>query len=399
MRPGLALLVGFFALVLHERYVRRPDGRHRVLARAALLAVALLSAAASGPDVREYVSTWFRGSTAPLPASFDSDGDALGSKALAAQRPLHPFPSGGGANAVTAWQEGTRLALREHQDLKFVTEEIGAVPTTVLSSEVVGHIRRTLVHFTADDGTRVPAYVLDPGGPAKKAGVLVIPGHGEGIRATAGLVEEYQHQAALALARRGYVVLTPELRGFGMLAPGARSAHRFVAATALAAGTSYKALVAKDLHRALTVLEHWQGVDPDRLAAVGTSLGGELAVLLAGIDSRIKVTVSNGYGGATGPVVENEGADDALDEPPHGCHTMPGINKILMGEDWARLVAPRPLLIVRGSHEPASRSIQYRDLAREAYPSAVADRFGFDVGEGGHEFFENITARFLMRWL
>ena len=292
------------------------------------------------------------------------------------------------------------MALREQQDLDL--SHGGAappVPTEVLSTESVGPIRRTLIRYTSWDGTRIPAYVLDPGGTSTAA-VLVVPGHGVGIGATAGFVEDYQHQAALALARRGYLVLTPEIRGFGMLAPDGRPAHRLVSAAALVAGTSYKALVVRDLHRALTVLQHWQGADRNRLAVVGTSLGGELSVLLATLDPRVKVTVSNSYGGTSGPVVEDADANDESDQTPHGCHTMPGINRILLQEDWVRLVAPRPVLIVRGRRNQPSPSNTYEAVVREAYrASDTADRFQFRVEDGDHEFYLEATARFLEQWL
>ena len=121
-------------------------------------------------------------------------------------------------------------------------------------------------------------------------------------------------------------------------------------------------------------------------------------MLLAGADPRIKVAVANGYGGATGPIVEDGAGDDEANQASHGCHTMPGINEILHGEDWARLVAPRPLLIVRGDRETSSRDTTYARLVREAYLSG-GEAFAFEVASGGHEFYLDLTGRFLARWL
>ena len=395
----ILLLVAVSALILHERLTRRPDGVARAAVRWALLGFVLVTAAVAGPALRLQVAALLNDPAMVPTVPFDSAGDPLGAKALAAQRPQHPFPSGA-ADAVSSWQEHIRAVLRDEQDLELTRgESVLSVPTDVLRTESVGTIRRTLIRYTSWDGTRIPAYVLAPDGVPKGA-VLVVPGHGVGIGATAGLVEEYQHQAALALARRGYLTLTPELRGFGMLAPDGLPSHRVVAAAALAAGTSYKALVARDLHRALTVLEQWPGADRTRLAVVGTSLGGELAVLLAALDQRVKVTVSNSYGGVAGPVAEDDENNDEADQTPHGCHTMPGINRILLQEDWVRLVAPRPVLIVRGRGNLSSRAAAYQALVREAYrASGAADRFGFQVEDGAHEFYQEATAQFLERWL
>jgi dienelactone hydrolase len=390
------------ALALHEYLATRsvsPAGRSSQLRRAVLM-ILLASTIVVGPKAQGKLVEWWRSSAEPA-IPFDHSGDPLHLVALAAQRPRDPFPVNAPPESLEAWRQRILDQIASHTGLNFAAEDHSASPPlTVVATEMVSGLRRTLIRFTSWDGTQIPAYVLEPQGQGVKGAVLVVPGHGPGITATAGLVHGYEHMAALELAKRGFITLTPELRGFGMLSPEGVPTHRLVAAAALAAGTSYKAIVGRDLTRALTVLEHWQDVDPSRLAVTGTSLGGELAVFLGALDPRVRVTVSNSYGGATGTQDEDEKLNDDSRQTPHGCHTMPGINQILLREDWLRLIAPRPALVVRGDRNVPSSARTFEGLVSQAYRGyGATERFRVSVEPGEHEFYLEATADFLARWL
>jgi hypothetical protein len=246
----------------------------------------------------------------------------------------------------------------------------------------------------------IPAYVHQPLGRGNGAAVLVVPGHGSGIRATAGLIDDYQHAAAREIAKQGYVTLTPELRGFGMLTPDGVATHRLVAAAALEAGSFYKAPVVRDLAFAMTVLQHWQGVDDGKLAVAGASLGGEVAVMFAVLDARVRVIIAQSYGGRSGPMMVDETGDDEAGQTPHGCHSIPGVNRLLLQEDWFRALAPRPVLVVRGNGNVSDRTEPFMRAVSQTYGVfGVPNQFQFSVQPGGHEFFVTPAVEFLSKWL
>jgi dienelactone hydrolase len=389
-------------LAAHELLIRRNvDGtkaagmRRLALVGTLAFAVAFGARAQLATRVQSAVSAWL-----PKPASFERTGDPFLRRALESQRPELPFPVSGSRQDVASWQTHAVEKLRN------LSGHSAPIPATVslrvVQTEDIGEVRRTLLEFTSWDGTSIPAYVHQPREATNLGGVLVIPGHGTGIRAVAGIgPADYQHGLGLELAKRGYVTLAPELRGFGMLAPNGMPVHTTVAHAALAMGSFYKAIVARDLSLALTVLQQWNGVDPTRLAVAGTSLGGELALFLGAVDPRPRVIISHSHGGSMGPELIAAARDDT-GQAPHGCHTIPGINKVLHREDWFRLLAPRPLQVIRGAEDLGRRAdvAAFEAATAQAFAQFGArDRFEFSVQPGGHEFFVEPAVQFLVKWL
>lgn len=400
----LCLVAIVFLLAAHELLLVRartsrfaPGGARLILLLGLVVAaVAFGSRAQLSTRLQSALSAW----TPDVAAAFELSGDPFLQRALEAQEPAYPFPAGGSGEDVRDWQQHVATELRARAGWHPAGD--ATVPVEVLQTERVGTVQRTLIRFTSWDGTTIPAYVHQPLEGRDLGGVLVIPGHGGGIRATSGIVSDYQRAVALELARRGYVTLTPELRGFGLLTRHGAPSHRAVAFAALEAGSFYKAIVGRDLSLALTVLERWDAVDPSRLAVAGTSLGAELAVFLAALDPRPRVIVSHSYGGGLGPSVASESITDEARQTPHGCHTIPGVNRLLWREDWFRLVAPRAIQVVRGVGDIAP----HRDAAAFSAAGSAGherqgapDRFEFLVEPGRHEFFIEPAARFLAAWL
>lgn len=127
--------------------------------------------------------------------------------------------------------------------------------------------------LVADDGVALSGWYLPS---TNRAAVVVL--HGAGSTRSSAL------QHAVILARRGYGVLLFDARGHG--ASGGRA-------------MDFGWFGDSDLAAALDYLERRPDVDPDRLAALGLSMGGEQAIGAAAADRRLRGVVAEGATGRT----------------------------------------------------------------------------------------------------
>jgi dienelactone hydrolase len=342
----------------------------------------------------------WEGSFSP-PEDYAVQGDPGLMQWVQEQRTVLPHPDFANAEALRTWQMQLRRTLLALFDLSDIALPV-KVRSQKLSSTVVTHdITRIFLSFESFDGTTIPAYLFIPPRSGPQPAILVLHGHvkygKEGITQTAGMVESYQHGAALALARAGYITLTLEFRGFGYLGRRVNTEHRLVAHNAILGGSFYKAILSKDIKYALDFLQSLAEVDPERIGITGVSFGGEMAVTYAALDERVKVVVVQGFGG--GPGKERGVAGRGQKELPHYCHLIPGFNKYLHQEDLFFLIAPRPLLGVRGEQN-APGNPRDLELLGQAHASLHASSlFRFDIVPGGHEYFVQPASQFFQQHL
>jgi pimeloyl-ACP methyl ester carboxylesterase len=144
-------------------------------------------------------------------------------------------------------------------------------PTRLGATPASRHLDFQDVTLQAADGTRMAAWWV----PSRN-GAAVVVRHGSGSTRSAVL-----DQAAV-LARHGFGVLLTDARGSGA-SDG----------DAMAWGWYGEA----DLAAALDFLGAARGVDADRVAVLGLSMGGEEALGAAGVDGRIRAVVAEGVTG------------------------------------------------------------------------------------------------------
>lgn len=108
----------------------------------------------------------------------------------------------------------------------------------------------------------------------RRAAFLVL--HGFGSNKASGSAA----RPAEVLAKLGYVALRFDMRGCG----DSEGEHGRVICLEQVA----------DTRNALTALARHPAVDPDRIAVVGTSFGGAVAIYAGGIDQRFAAVISNG---------------------------------------------------------------------------------------------------------
>jgi dienelactone hydrolase len=312
-----------------------------------------------------------------------------------------PRPDYSSKDSLTLWQESLRSKLHRHFSFPDLTR-ISIVPfrEDSITSGNTGIIRKK-IFFESFDETPIPGFLFVPPQAHRAPAILVLPGHvleGEsGIAQTSGLVESYQHSVALKLAQAGFVTLTMELRGFGELGRPFNTEHRLVAYNAILGGSFYKAVVSKDIQFAINFLQGLDQVDPHRIGITGVSYGGEMAVTYAALDERIKVVVFQGGGGAVGPMEAVVGTEA---DQPHYCHIIPGFNQKFYQEDLPLLIAPRPLLGVRGNQEELESTVEFEGIMGKAYRTLGSpEAFRFKKERGGHEYFVRPALEFFREFL
>jgi acetyl xylan esterase AXE1 len=410
MTVTLLLLVGLLIAAHVGGYVTlvsRKSTRVRVLAALVALEAFVLLHLVVGAyaqkrwDAIDSISQRIRGTPArpSFPATLSGDPALL--TASTAGVPVAP-PEVSSLEALERWQVALRQRLRDSL-LKIpggITaqaprwEEFGV-------QTVADGVQRHAMTLRSFDGTTLPAYLFVPARQSRMAGVVVLPGHPEedeesGLAQTAGLVDSYQHGAALELARTGLVTLTFELRGFGLLGPPAFPHHLAVTHNALLGGSSYKAVLFRDVEAAIALLVSRPEVDGGRIGVTGTSIGGEMTAFYAALDTRVAAAVVNSFAPTSGPYLPEVGRPGEENDR-HVCHLVPGENQLLSQPDWFYLIAPRPLMVVTGESE---RFGDLRFLFKPYQDLGLADAHRvLEVRGRGHEFFVEQTAEFFQRHL
>ncbi len=336
------------------------------------------------------------------PEIIEIEGDPDLLRWLKSQKPDLPRPNFANVREFRAWQTSLRRNLYTIFDIADIYSSIDVQYRKISSTIVTQNITRDFLTFNAFDGTTIPAYLFTPqSNNSPQPAIIVLSGHvgeyEEGISQTAGLVDSYQHKAALELARAGFVTLTIEFRGFGYLGPHVNTNHKLVAYNAILGGSFYKAIISKDIKYAFDLLQSLNGVDSKRIGITGASFGGEMAVVYAALDERIKASVFNSSGGATGV---RHGVSGKRRAQPFYTHIIPGRNTYLLQEDLYFLIAPRPLLGVVGGDDYSGDSEVFSKTVREAYKTfSASSLFGFEIAPGGHEYFIQPSVQFFTQYL
>lgn len=317
---------------------------------------------------------------------------------LTTTRHVDPFPGAEGTE-IKAWRDRCRGRLAE---LLGRFPEPVPLDLEVLESVECDGYRREKIVFDTEETMSVPAYLLIPYGRVEPGpAVLAQHGHGPGKAQVCGLEftetpnSDYGHQ----LARRGYVVLAPDLRCFGERSdwnPPDHYACDTNLVHAVMDGWSPLSQNLWDLARALDVLETHPLVDASRIGMVGLSYGGTMTLFLAAWDERVAAAVVSGY-------FSSWEASHRMPWNMCGSQVLPGMLGKLEHLDVAALVAPRPLLVETGTEDllfpvqVASAEVAKLRAVYDLY--GADDRLAHDVFEGDHQWHGEVAYPFLDRWL
>jgi len=310
--------------------------------------------------------------------------------------------------AARAGRRNVSWAVRREQllhALKQALGDFGDVPQAMLASSTLEHVEletviRERVEYSAGAGLRIPAYIMRPRAAAngKRPAILALHGHGWGSREMVGLLPDGRpnaavpsghRDAAFQLASRGFIVLVPELIGFGdrKLAqdadhddPKANSCFPLAAALLLA-GKTLAGLRVFEASRAIDYLLQRFDVDAGRIGIIGFSGGGMIASLTAALDERVGAAAIYGY--------SNTYRSSILARRHCLDNYLPGILQHAEMPDLLALIAPRPLFLESGNQDHLFPETGVREAARriaEIYREMDAlTSFEYDIFPGGHE--------------
>jgi dienelactone hydrolase len=267
-----------------------------------------------------------------------------------------------------------------------------------------GTYRRERLVFDTEANMSVPAYLLVPHdrvepGPA----MLAIHGHGPGKARICGVLEEEHDEGpayAHVLATDGYVVLAPDLRGFGERSdwvPADKYHCDWDLVCATMAGVVPHSRNLWDLRRSLDVLATHPLVDAGRIGAAGLSYGATCTLFLAAVDDRVRAAIVAGY-------LSSWRSAHTVPWNMCGSQILPGQIGAIEHLDIASLIAPRALLVENGTEDvlfPVDAARATVESLRRVYEHVGASRDSIvhDVFDGGHCWHGTETSSFLERWL
>jgi dienelactone hydrolase len=261
------------------------------------------------------------------------------------------------------------------------------IETGVPEKPGAGAYLRHRVTFRAEDGDRVPAFLLAPlERDARVPAMLCLhQTTPAGKKGPCGIDGDPELRYAAELAARGFVCLVPDYPSFG------EYDYDFAAAGDLYASGTMKAIW--NNLRAIDFLETLDYVDADRIGCIGHSLGAHNALFTAVFDRRIQAVVSSCGFTAFADYYDGDLGGWTSDR------YMPRIAAVY-GSDPARVpfdfheviaaLAPRPLFVSAplGDTNFAVAGVRkVETAAREVYALLEArDRLLVRYPEGGHAF-------------
>jgi len=314
------------------------------------------------------------------------------------------------------WKEKTKnelfdllgLEKMRKSDLDVRVEEIVSLKDGITREKIV---------IQTEPLVYMPMYILIP--PKKnnhKASCFIAPcGHqGGGKYSVAGceefaLIKEkidfFHYDYGMQLAKRGFVVICPDARGFGERRETSmqnESSECFFQSSCYALshmaeslGETVIGMLVWDLMRVIDYLEERDEWRLDNLGCAGFSGGGMQTLWLGALDFRVKQLIISGY---------LYGYKDSLLtlNGNCSCNYVPHLMEYYDMGDIASLLAPRPVTIqsCTEDHLNGSRGIvnveEQLEIMKKAYACYQKEnRLIWDVCPGSHQWHEENLSTFL----
>jgi dienelactone hydrolase len=283
--------------------------------------------------------------------------------------------------------------------------------------ETERYLRKKIV-YTADQYSKIPAYLFIPKGVAFPVPGLICPhGHGRGKVDPSGIagtaaekqhIDKYNYNYAEQFALHGYVALAPDLRCFGERVDDPDEVYGQVKIVegdhwcdvnfilGMLIGYNMLTLHIFDIGRGIDLLQSLEQVNPNRIGCVGLSQGGTTTLFSTAYHRRIKVAAISGYFNSWKTFPMDSGQIC-------GSQIVPNLLSYGDHVEVAGLISPRPLFLEFGIQDPifpiAASRASFRRLKKLYTIAGAADKLAVEEFAGVHQFKGNSIFAFFKKWL
>ena len=289
----------------------------------------------------------------------------------------------GSVQAAEAWQRDLREKLFGLLQLDDLVASPGSIPFAeqIVDEKAGDGYRLQTIEIQSTPARRLRAVLALPDAPAQGGhpAVVAIHGHGGTMNTPFDLEQDIYKNFGIALARAGFVVISTNVGQHDVYEPG-------------------RTLMGErlwDLIRCVDYLAARTDVNSQRIGCAGLSLGGEMAMWLAAMDTRIRATVSAGFLTVM----------DQMEQNHCMCWKFDGLRELVDFADLYAMAAPRALQCQNGRLEPETQftvALAEKALAeiRPAYSDLGArEKLELHLHDGGHEIALDAMLKFLTQSL